>query len=99
MIDESYRPVLRYSEHLPELLFYVFPRDEEGDVWLMKCASNTTENLNRKLLPSDWAGLSGSNLEEISGIEGLDFCHNNLFICGAKSKEAILKALEAALKY
>lgn len=101
VVDEFYRPVLRYSEHLPELLFYVFPRDDSGEEghWLMKCAGSSTDNVNRKNLPKEWAGKSGQDLETTSGIEGMLFCHNNLFICGAKSKEAILKALEFALQY
>jgi uncharacterized UPF0160 family protein len=100
MIDENYRPVLRQADLLPELLYYVFPR-EVGGSWLIKCAGEKTidDPKNRKPFPKEWAGKSGKELEKASGIKDMEFCHNNLFICGAKNKEAILKALDAALEY
>ncbi len=101
MIDESYRPVLRYLKYMPELLYYLFPRDNTdlSAGWMMKCAKDESkvDNWNRKNLPNSWAGKSGEELELASGIKNMDFCHNNLFICGSKTKEAILEALDAAL--
>lgn len=98
LVDEKHRPVLSFRDHMPELLFYAFPTDDKIKGWMIKTAKAEGFN-NRKNLPREWAGKSGRDLEEISGIKGMTFCHNNLFICGAKDKEAILKALDAALKY
>lgn len=98
IIDEEYRPVLAFKKEMPELLFYIFPYGKGTDKWVIKCAQEEGFK-NRKDLPKEWAGKNGKELEKVSNIEQMDFCHNALFICGAKSKEAILKALEAALKY
>jgi uncharacterized UPF0160 family protein len=94
MVDEMHRPVLKFSKNLPELLFYVFP-NEDGSMWMIKTTNiDGSKFESRCSLPAEWAGKNGAELEEVSGIEGFDFCHNSLFICGASSKEAILKALE-----
>lgn len=98
LVDEDYRPVLAFKKEMPELLFYIFPYGQGTDKWVMKCAQEEGFK-NRKDLPKEWAGKNGEELESISKIKDMDFCHNALFICGAKSKEAILKALEVALKY
>lgn len=97
MVHERHGPVLKFKDQMPELLFYVF-RDRQDDRWLMKTVGGVAEFSNRKSLPEAWAGKEGPELERASGIKGMIFCHNNLFICGADSKEAILEALKVALK-
>lgn len=96
LIDTDFRPVLAFIEDMPNLLYYVYPYDKQKGTWCIKCAQDS-KFINRKGLPKEWAGKSGKGLEEVSGIKGMQFCHNNLFICGADSKEAILEALQAAL--
>ncbi len=97
IVDEQHRPVLSFRDAMPELLFYVYPATNING-WMIKTAKAEGFN-SRKDLPKEWAGKSGEELERASGIEGMLFCHNNLFICGAKNKEAILEALQAALEY
>jgi uncharacterized UPF0160 family protein len=97
MIDAEHRPVLKFRDSMPELLFYVYPASNING-WMIKTAKAEGFK-SRKDLPKEWAGKSGKELEEASGIEGLLLCHNDLFICGARSKEVILKALQAALEY
>lgn len=97
LVDGEYRPVLAFKEEMPELLFYVYPYGDTGK-WCIKCAQEEGFK-NRKDLPHEWAGKNGGELEEVSGIKDMDFCHNGLFICAAKSKEAILEALQKALDY
>jgi len=49
-----------------------------------------------KLLPEEWAGKNGVELDESSGIEGGVFCHIGRFICGWKTKEAAIEAAKKA---
>jgi uncharacterized UPF0160 family protein len=98
LIDQKHRPVLAFRDEMPELLFYVFPKNDPDGFWNIKCASDGEFN-NRKNLPMEWAGKHDKELEEVSGIKDMLFCHNSLFICGAKNKEAILVALKKALNY
>ncbi len=97
IIDDVHRPVLAFSKEMPELLYYVF-KVPDGK-WNIKCAKlDYSEFDSRKPLPSSWAGKSNQELEEISGIKDMLFCHNARFICAASTKSAILKALDAALE-
>lgn len=95
MVDEEHRPVLNFRDAMPELLFYVYPASNING-WMIKTAK-AEGFASRKDLPEEWAGKSGAELEKASGIKDMLFCHNNLFICGAKTKKAILEALQAAL--
>jgi len=49
-------------------------------------------------LPKSWAGKRDRELEKITGVAGAIFCHRNLFLAVAKTKEAILQLAELALK-
>lgn len=51
----------------------------------------------RKPLPKEWGGLEKEELQKVSGVSDATFCHKALFICGAKSKEGILKLANLAL--
>jgi uncharacterized UPF0160 family protein len=53
---------------------------------------------DRKSLPKPWAGLSGEELKEVTGIDDAMFCHNGLFIAGAESFESTMKMAAIALK-
>ncbi len=51
----------------------------------------------RKDLPATWAGLRDTELAALTGVQDAIFCHNNLFICAAKSFEGALKLARQAL--
>lgn len=46
--------------------------------------------------PEEWAGLRDSELEKTSGITGLRFCHNSLFLVAADTIEAAYQACKKA---
>lgn len=46
--------------------------------------------------PEEWAGLRDSELENVSGIPGLRFCHNSLFLVAANTLEAAYQACKKA---
>ncbi len=53
---------------------------------------------DRKPLPKPWAGLSDKELQDVTGIDDAMFCHNGLFIAGAKSFESVMEMAAIALK-
>jgi uncharacterized UPF0160 family protein len=59
--------------------------------------SNNTFD-QRADLPTVWAGLTDTALEEVSGVKGAKFCHNALFIAVANTRKAILKMAEIAVQ-
>ncbi|MDF2632299.1 MAG: hypothetical protein K0Q85_895 [Caproiciproducens sp.] len=47
--------------------------------------------------PQEWAGKSEAELQEISGIKTLSFCHNNRFLISAATLEDTVKACKTSL--
>jgi uncharacterized UPF0160 family protein len=81
----------------PEPLFAVY-YNISGDTWSMKCIRDDVMSFDcRKFLPEAWAGKRDEELEIATGVPGAVFCHNDLFMCVAKTKEGILKLAELAL--
>ncbi|OGI61299.1 hypothetical protein A2645_00645 [Candidatus Nomurabacteria bacterium RIFCSPHIGHO2_01_FULL_39_9] len=79
----------------PEPLFAIVPR--EKDWLLLTIRDNPKTFANRKDLPKEWAGLMNEKMAEVSGVIDATFCHNNLFLAAAKSKEGAIKLAELAL--
>ena len=78
-----------------EPLFVVYGDNEDWSVVAMRKEKNSFGN--RKDFPSSWAGLKAKKLQDITGVEDAVFCHNNLFLSVAKSKEGAVKLAELAL--
>jgi uncharacterized UPF0160 family protein len=79
-----------------EPLFVVWPDKNNWSVVAMR--KNLHDYGNRKDFPSTWAGLRDEGLAQVSGVSDALFCHNNLFLAVAKSKEGAVKLAEIALK-
>lgn len=54
---------------------------------------------SRKLFPSSWAGLRDHELQEVSGVSTIRFCHNDRFICACETFDDAIKIAEIALRY
>lgn len=80
------------------VLYVVFP-SETGE-WMVQAVPDAPGSFGkRKALPSNWGGLSASDLDNVTGIEGCVFCHNGLFICGNKTKEGAIDMAKQAVSY
>ncbi|WP_116134120.1 MYG1 family protein [Tropicimonas sp. IMCC34043] len=81
------------------LLFVVTPRGEEWSLGGIRLADDGFAQ--RADLPEAWAGLTGAELEQASGVDGALFCHTGRFIATARTRDAILamadKAVDEAL--
>jgi len=83
----------------PEPLI-VIKQTPEDKTWGAKCVPiDKNSFVNRIQLPSEWAGKSGVELAQITGVPDAVFCHNGRFLAVAKSKEGAIalakKAIEA----
>jgi uncharacterized UPF0160 family protein len=91
--DLAWEPVLA---PVPEAMFVVYPR-KEGN-WGTKGVPKKVFGFERKkLFPFAWAGKSGKELQEISGVKDAAFCHLGRFIVTANSKEGAVALAEKAL--
>ncbi len=78
-----------------EPLFVVYGDNEDWSVVAMRKEKDSFGN--RKNFPTSWAGLRTKELQDLTGVKDAVFCHNNLFLSVAKSKEGAIKLAELAL--
>ena len=52
----------------------------------------------KKPFPSRWAGLENEELQKVSKIKSITFCHKNLFICACKEKDDALLIAKTAIE-
>ncbi|MFA6397375.1 MAG: MYG1 family protein [Candidatus Paceibacterota bacterium] len=97
VLDKGYPrdPVL--SKH-KEPLFVVFPKDADNKWQILTIRDDSNSFVNRKDLPKSWGGLTGEELAQVSGVPDALFCHKNLFIATANSKEGAIKLAQIALE-
>lgn len=95
-LDERY-PWEEVLSKFPEPLYVIYKKRIDEN-WSMKCVPKDFFTYsNRKKLPENWGGKSGTELEKASGVSGAVFCHNARFMAVAQTKDAILKMAEIAL--
>ena len=74
--------LLSQNKKAADILFVVYPSNRGGYNW--HCVPDAIGSFGqRKSVPDEWKGLSGTKLQEITGIQTASFCHHNGFIGGA----------------
>jgi uncharacterized UPF0160 family protein len=110
IIEESYKnsddkrllildlllPFKLFVKKNKDILFVISPVKDKS-LWRINAVQNKHFE-NRKDLPKKWAGLRDGELEKVTGVEGSKFCHRNLFLAVAYSKESALKLAKLALE-
>ena len=79
------------------ILFVAYPSNRGGYA-IKTVGKNANDRTARRLFPEEWAGLQDEELERVSGIEGLRFCHTGRFIVNCKDYIAMTKVLEEVCK-
>ncbi|MDH5442326.1 MAG: MYG1 family protein [Candidatus Nomurabacteria bacterium] len=77
---------------------YAVHPDSKGNWSVVGMRADANTYATRKPLPAAWAGLTGSEMASVSGVDDAIFCHRSLFTCRAKSKEGALQLVKIALK-
>lgn len=78
-----------------DVFFVIYKATDSWNVVAMRKERNSFEN--RKNLPQSWAGLTGEALQKITTVQDALFCHKNLFLTSAVSKEGAIQLAELAL--
>lgn len=81
----------------PEPLYVAKPDHQEGNWKVLAVRAGEHTFQNRKSLPESWAGKTGEDFAQISGVHDARFCHNKRFIAVAGSKEGALALAHIAL--
>lgn len=79
-------------------LFVVAPNFEEGTWRIIAVRDDSHSFVNRKNLPANWGGKQGEELAKDSGVADANFCHRDLFIAEARSKEGAIKMAKIAIE-
>jgi len=98
IVLEQYTPWKKTVVNLSdEALFVVYP-SQTGEWRIQTVPAELGTFENRKELPQAWAGLSDKELQDVTGIDDAMFCHNGLFIAGAKSFKSTMEMASIALQ-
>lgn len=88
-----YEDTILGDEKYNNLLFVAYPSNRGG--YAIKVIPKSLEDKTpRQNFPEEWAGLEGEELEQISGIEGLTFCHTARFIVSCKDIDSVYKVFD-----
>lgn len=92
-----YEETLLNNPKANNLLFVAFPSNRGG--YAIKTIPKSIDDHSARLsFPKEWAGLQGKELEEVSNIPGLIFCHSACFIVSCKTIESAYQVLEQLCK-
>jgi uncharacterized UPF0160 family protein len=97
IVLERYIPWKKTVLKLSEEALYVLYPSQTGQWRIQTVPVEQGSFDNRKPLPKAWAGLSGTELKKVTGIDDAMFCHNGLFIAGAETFESTMKMASIAL--
>jgi uncharacterized UPF0160 family protein len=104
-LENNIPPILVLNRFAPwknwvietEYKFVIYPSKRGGYNVQGVPLSDDTQELKCPL-PQSWRGLINEELEAVSGIKGLTFCHNSGFLAAGDSIECLKEACEKALK-
>lgn len=83
--------------NFPEVLFVIYPRIDK--TWGIRAVKNDLKSFkNRKDFPKSWAGLRDEELQNVTGVRDVVFCHRGLFLAVANSKEGAIKLAQIAVE-
>ncbi len=89
-----HRPMLDKSE---AALYAIYPKSKGGFA-VQAVPVQLGEFDNRKDFPQEWAGLEGSELAAVTGVNDAIFAHNGRFYVSAESLEGALSLARAAVE-
>lgn len=79
-----------------EAKMIIFPRPDGK--WNARAIPTGVESFElKKPFPASWAGLNTDKLIRVSGVDDAFFCHKDLFLCVAQSREGAVKLADIAL--
>lgn len=82
----------------PYAKFVVFPRKRHQGAWAVCVVQEPNGDPRRQyLFPESWAGLTEEPLERVSGIKGMQFCHNARHMLLTHTREAAIQVVSQML--
>jgi uncharacterized UPF0160 family protein len=98
IVLDKYTPWKKTVHALTDKALYVIYPSQSGEWRIQTVPVEPGSFEDKKPLPKEWAGLSDKALQQVTGINDAMFCHNGLFIAGAKSFESTMHMAAIALQ-
>lgn len=110
-IEESENGIMILDEYMPwkdivltsknakasNILYTIFPSKRGGyNVVATPKENNSFEQ--RKAFPESWGGKENKELQDITGVSGITFCHKGLFLCACNSLDDAIKIANISIK-
>ncbi len=92
-----YEETILKNEEGNHIKFVMYPSNR-GGYGIKTIKKSLEDKTDRMLFKESWAGLENEELEKVSGIKGLTFCHANRFLVVCNTKEAAYQVLHEMLK-
>lgn len=83
-------------EEANHILFVMYPSNR-GGYGIKTIKKSSEDKTDRLSFPESWAGLDGEELEKVSGIKDISFCHSNRFLVTCNTKEAAYQVLDKVI--
>lgn len=91
-----YEDTILGDDRFDNLLFVAYPSNRGG--YAIKVVPKSIDDRSaRQDFPEEWAGLVGKELELVSGIKGLKFCHSARFLVSCDSLDTVYAVFEKIL--
>lgn len=78
------------------ILYAIFP-SKRGGYNVVATPSSINSFDVKKPFPASWSGLEGKELQKVSGVDSITFCHKGLFICACVTFDDAKKIAEIAI--
>lgn len=88
--------IISANPKAPGVCFAVYPSSRQD--WACKAVPDKKGGKGqRKSLPEEWRGLSGEELQRLTGVKTAVFCHPKRFMCTAQTREDAIKLAKLAM--
>jgi uncharacterized UPF0160 family protein len=96
ILEDNY-PWRKILANHSEPLLVVHPKSDFS-AWSVDTITKPNEKFERRMyFPKSWAGKRDEEFAKITGVNDAVFCHNDIFVAVAKSKEGAIKLAKLAL--
>ena len=92
-----YEETILKSDQGQNIKFVMYPSNR-GGYGIKTIRKSLEDKTDRQSFPEPWAGLEKKQLEEVTGIKDVEFCHIGRFLMTCKTKEAAYQVLEYLLQ-
>ena len=108
ILNKTKGSILILDEYLPyeetvlnslagkKIKFAIYPSNR-GGFGIKTTPISTTDKTSRVYFPKSWGGLTNSDLENETGVEGSLFCHANRFLVTASDLDTAIKLAKIAI--